>query len=117
VHRALTSIPMIIVLMSDHPNGFAVHSGGLEAVESLGNRPVGIRMSDRLAAERRFVDVGQTVTGRDSNAVDMSRLYPGVSAWMTRPFDDLSVIWRVAERHNRLNDWYLSLIAERRLSA
>jgi len=117
VHKVLTNIPMMIAVMSDHTNGMAVYSGGLEVVESLGDGPVGIRMSDRPAAERRFVDVGQTVTGSDSNAVDLSRLYPRLSAWMTGPFDNLSAIWRVAERFNRLNDWYLSLIAGCRLSA
>jgi hypothetical protein len=107
---------MMIAVMSDHLNGIAVYSVGLEVVESQGYGPVDLRMSDRLAAERRFVVVGHTVTGRGSSAVDLSRLYPGLSAWMSGPFDNLSVIRWVAERYDRLNDWYLSLIADCRLS-
>ena len=103
--------------MSDHPDGVAVYSGGLEVVEYPGYGPVGIRMRDRLAAERRLVVVVHTVTGRDSNAVDLSGLYPGLSAQMSVPFDNLSVNRRLADRYNRLNDWYQSLIANCRLSA
>jgi hypothetical protein len=88
---------MMIVVMSDHPDGIAVYSVRLEVVESPGYGPVGIRMSDRLAAKRRFVVVGHTVTEGDSNAVDVSRLYPGLSAWMSGPFDNLSAIRWVAE--------------------
>ena len=88
---------MMIVLMSGHPDGIAPHSQGMEVAKSLGDGPVGIRISDRLAAERRFVVVGDAITGRDSNAVDSSGLYPGLSAWMSGPFDNLTVIRWVAE--------------------
>jgi hypothetical protein len=59
----------MIAVMSVHLGGIAVYSGGLEIAESPGYEPPGARMSDRLAAERRFVVVGHTVTGRDSKAV------------------------------------------------
>ena len=115
MHRVLTSIPMMIAVMSVHPDGIAVYSGGLEIAESQGYEPPGARMCDRLAAERRFVVVGHTVTGRDSNTGDVSGLYPGVSAWMGGLFDNVFIRW-VADRYDRPMYWYLSLIADCRLS-
>jgi hypothetical protein len=70
VHRVLASKPMMTVAITGHHiDSDVLCSARYGIVESVW------WMSDHLAAEWRGVLIGRAVTGSDSIAVDLSRLF------------------------------------------
>ena len=87
VQRALASKPMMAMAITGHHIDIDVYSAWYGMVESVRPARAVIRMSGRLAAEWRGVVIGRAVTGSDSIAVDLSRLFTGLSALMPGYFD------------------------------
>jgi hypothetical protein len=91
VHRALASNPMMAVTITGHPIDMDVDSAGYGMAESVRPARSAIWMSDRLATEWRGVVIGRAVTGSDSIAGYISRLFTSLSALMPGYFDALPV--------------------------